>query len=320
MGTQNQEAADTPWTGRVVLVTGAGGFLGWHLCHLLAARGAQVHGIVRDSPAPPVITPHRVDMTRYGDWQRVFHSVRPELVFHLAAPVDLDRSCRAFSRLRAGILDATHHVALTCLDAGTRMVHASTCEVYGTHSPPFSEDLPPLPVSAYSALKASASSWLLTLHRLHGLRVTIVRPFLTYGPGQRAGPLVANAVRAALARTPLNITSGGHTREFNYVADTVAGIASAASVRAVGRVVNIGGGPELRVQDMAREVFSLAGADPGLVRVGALPRRKGEPERFFGDHSLARRLLGHEPRVDLHQGLMLTIQAARRRARSSGHG
>lgn len=299
---------DAPsWSGRRVLVTGAGGFLGSHLCRLLLARGSEVHGIVRHRAAPEGVVPHPADLRHPVAWKAAFEKADPEIVFHLAAPVDLSRSPSALPRLRAGILDATHHVALACLGAGVPLVSTCTCEVYGTQPAPFREDCPPLPVSAYSSLKAAAASWLLTLARQEGLQVTIVRPFLTYGPGHSPRRLVGAAMEAARAGRRFALTAGKQTREFNFVGDLVRGLAAAASPHTRGRVINLGGGPEVEVRAMARIIFSLAGRDPDLVREGSLPHRKGETLRFYGDHALARELLGHQPRVPLEQGLLHTL-------------
>lgn len=294
-----------------VLVTGAGGFLGSWLCRLLLEQGAEVHGTVRGRPAPVGVHSHPVDLERPDAVRACLAGLRPGTVFHLAAPVSLSRAPGAYAALRPGILDATHHLAQACLAHDARLVAAGTCEEYGAQRAPFAEHTPAMPVSAYSALKLAATEWLLTLHRIAGLRVTVVRPFLTYGPGQAPERLIAAAIRAALTKTPLSITDGRQTREVNWVGDVVRGIAAAATPSAIGRIVNIGGGPERSVHALATAVFDLVGADPGLVRCGDLSRRAGEVDRFCGDHRLARELLGHSPAVSLEDGLRATIDHAR---------
>jgi nucleoside-diphosphate-sugar epimerase len=191
------------------------------------------------------------------------------------------------------------------------LVSVGTCESYGDHLAPFSETLEARPVSPYSALKSAASQWVLSLAAQEGLRATVARPFLTYGPGQPEGRLVPIAVARAIAGSPLEMTDGRQTREFNFVEDVARGLCAAAADVAVGRIVNIGGGPEIAVADLARKVFSMAGADPNLVRTSVHARRAGEVDRFVGEHSLARTLLGHTPRVSLDAGLQATIDAAR---------
>ncbi|MFH1468405.1 MAG: NAD(P)-dependent oxidoreductase [Pseudomonadota bacterium] len=297
--------------GQRVLVTGAGGFLGGVLCRRLVEAGAEVHGVMRTRPVPAGALPHRAELSEPNDVARCFAAARPALVFHLAAPVDLSRDPAAFLRLRAGILDATHHVAHACLHHGARLVAAGTCEEYGAAEAPFSEDTPAKPVSAYSALKLAATVWLLTLHRTAGLPVTVVRPFLTFGPGQAPARLVPAAIAAALAGRPLPMTDGRQTRELNHVDDMVEALLAASAPAAVGQLLNLGGGPEIAIRDLAALIFRLAGADPGSIELGALPRRAGEVTRFCGDHTRARALLGIAPRVSLEEGLRRTIAHAR---------
>ena len=110
------------------------------------------------------------------------------------------------------------------------------------------------------------------------------------------------------------MTDGAQTREVNYVDDVARGlVAAATSSRALGEVINIGGGPELSVRALVERIFERCGAPRVLVQAGALPRRGGEIPRFVGEHDKARRLLGHAPRVDLDAGLDRTIAARRAR-------
>ncbi len=311
MSSQLPPSAPLPLVHPSVLVTGAGGFIGRRLCSLLLEQGAEVHGTVRTSAALPGVIAHTVELSDPTAVLACFDAVRPALVYHLASPVDLSRDPAAFAALRPGILDATHHVAQGCIAHGARLVSTGTCEEYGAQRAPFTESMQAMPVSAYSSLKLAATQWLLTLHRVAGLQATVVRPFLSYGPGQAPGRLIPAAIAAAIAGLPFDITDGRQTRELNFVDDVARGIAAAASPAALGAVLNIGGGPELSVRQLAATIFELADADPALVRPGALPLRPGEVERFYGDHSRARELLGHHPRVGLHQGLRATIDHVR---------
>ena len=121
-----------------------------------------------------------------------------------------------------GVVQLTERVAQACLQADVRLVHVGTCEEYGDGPCPFYEDQLPQPVSPYSTAKVAATLRVLALHRTRGLRVTVARPFLTYGPGQTGDRLIPAAIRAALGGTPFAMTEGRQTREVNYVEDTVA--------------------------------------------------------------------------------------------------
>ncbi len=271
------------------LVTGASGFLGGALVHHLESQGRTVRRWSRDEAL---------------DLQGV------DEVFHLASPVDPSRDADMVAMFE-GVVQLTERVAQACLQADVRLVHVGTCEEYGDGPCPFYEDQLPQPVSPYSTAKVAATLRVLALHRTRGLRVTVARPFLTYGPGQTGDRLIPAAIRAALGGTPFAMTEGRQTREVNYVDDMVRGIALAAAPRAEGVLLNMGGGSEHGVRDLAATVFRLAGADPSLVKAGALPRRGGEVERFYGDHTRAGELLGHQPVVTLEAGLEETIRHAR---------
>ena len=300
-----QWTSATNWLGRTVMVTGASGFLGGAVARLLLELGAQVHGTgCCRLPGEGVIA-HRMRLP--DEVEPVFAAVKPEVIFHLASPVDLARDPALYTRLREGVLDGSAAVAAMALRLGARLVQVGTCEEYGAAEAPFSETLAPAPVSPYSALKAAATDWALMLHRTVGLKVGVVRPFRGYGPGDQSS-VISAAARAALLKRPFEMTDGAMVREWNHVDALAEGIVAAgAHPDAVGRVVNIGGGPRVSVIDVVRRVFRLAGADEELIRVGALPRRSGEIERFWGDHSLARSLWGEITQPELDEGLSDTL-------------
>jgi len=264
-----------------VLVTGSGGFIGGEVLRQVpGALGSRDPAAIRRE--------------------------RPDLVIHCASPVDPSRDADD-DAMRAGVLELSLAVAEACRAVDARLVHVGTCEEYGDGPAPFHEDQPPRPVSPYSRWKAEATRRVLALE---GLRVTVARPFLTYGPGQRGPRLIPSAIRAALAGHDFDMTPGTQTREVNFVEDIARGLLACRSEAVIGRIVNIGGGPEVRVIDLVRRIFELCDADPERIRT-VRPQRSGEVPRFVGDHRRARDLLGHRPRVDLDEGLARTIEALR---------
>jgi dTDP-glucose 4,6-dehydratase len=228
----------------------------------------------------------------------------------LGSPVDPDRDPQRFEEMQQGVLTSSAAVAQACLSSQTRLVHVGTCEVYGDGPTPFSEDQALRPVSPYSAAKAAADLWIQTLMRTQGLKASIARPFLSYGPGQRSGALIPTAIQAALHGAPFPMTQGTQTRELNYVSDMAQALTLAAAPAAIGQTLNLCCGQEHTVREIVERIYHLAGANPALVQVGALPHRAGESQRFFGDPSRIQ-ALGYKPQVSLDQGLMACIQAAR---------
>lgn len=286
-------------------MTGAAGFLGRAVCDILQEAGAEVYGTWRHRPTPahipgePALLPDAAD--------DLVRRMQPEVVFHLACPVKLARTPSLYNPLRVGILDASVAIARACSTHGARLVHVGTCEEYGDGVAPFAESQATRPVSPYSALKAAATAWVEMEGRISALEATVVRPFRCYGAGDTRS-VIALAALAALEDRAFPMTDGAQVREWN-TADAVATgiVAAGAHPEAVGRVLNLGGGERRSVRGVVERVFALVGADPARVEVGALPRRGGEVERFWGDHTQAEALWGPLPNPPLDEGLAEAI-------------
>lgn len=292
-------------------MTGAAGFLGREALRQLRGHGAEVHATTRGRS--PVAGASTLQAETPAELAQCVRRIAPDLVLHLASPVSLAREPEVLDALWPGIFETTDAVARACLALDTRLIVAGSCEEYGDGPAPFREAQAASPISPYGTAKAAATHRVQALARANGLRATVVRPFLTYGPGQDPERLVPAALDAATRGQAFATTDGRQTREFNHVSDIVRGVLAARRPAATGRVINIGGGPELTVLEMVRRIWALAGADPALIQVGALPRRAGESDRFVGDHSLAGSLLGHRPLLSLDQGLAATLAAWRQR-------
>lgn len=298
-----------------VLVTGGTGFMGRHLVRALAARGDEVCVVGRRPPgalpaeALPAGTRYEpTDLALPGAAAALLGRLRPERVFHLASAVDVRRDLGLLDEQVRSTQMSAVHVARACLEHGVgRLVHVGTCEEYGNGPAPFREEQDPAPVSPYSAAKVAATAFVRMLSASFGLPAVVVRPFLTYGPGQTAGQMIPALIRSALDGRDFPMTGGEQTREFNYVDDVVDGFLRAAEAPGVeGLVINIGCGEPRRIRDVATLVLRLLG-DPVRAEFGKLPYRPGETWDFYCSNERARRLLGWSPRVGLEDGLQRTI-------------
>lgn len=304
------------WSGRRVLVTGAGGFIGSHLAERLTSLGAEVRAMVHynclgrngwlDSSAlANDMEIHAGDIT---DRDSVRAAVKGrEVVFHLAALIAIPYSYRApVSYVRANI-EGTLNVLQAALDEGVaRVVQTSTSEVYGTaRIVPIAESHPLVGQSPYSASKIGADQMAEAYYRSFQLPVATIRPFNTFGPRQSMRAVIPTIIGQALHLGAVKLGRTDVTRDFNHVSNTVDGfLAVAASDRALGRVINIGSGAEVTIADVVRMVTEVTGCaievetDQTRLRPEA-----SEVERLWADIGVARDLLGYVPRKTLRDGI-----------------
>jgi NAD dependent epimerase/dehydratase len=308
------------WSGRRVLVTGAGGFIGSHLIEQLVSLGAATRALIRytstagrgwleDSPAGADVEFIAGDICDTGILERAMRDV--DVVFHLAALIGIPYSYYApqsYVRVNVegtmAVLDAARRRGVA------RVVHTSTSEVYGTaQAVPIAESHPLQAQSPYSASKAAADLLAYSYHRAFGANVVIVRPFNTYGPRQSARAVIPTIVTQALAGAPIRLGHLFPTRDFTFVADTVDGFLRAGVQSGVsGQVINLGSGQEISIRDLAERIQRLMGTALPVEADAARERPPtSEVDRLCADATRARQLLEWTPRHDLDDGLQQTI-------------
>ncbi len=300
------------------VVTGAAGFLGSHLCERLVSRGDDVVGIDN-------LLTGRIDNLShlFGQERFTFQHHNVSSYVHVPGPVDAvlhfaspaspkDYLELPIQTLKVGSL-GTHNLLGLAKDKQARFLLASTSEVYGdpeVHPQPeeyWGHVNPVGPRGVYDEAKRFAEAITMAYHRFHGVDVRIVRIFNTFGPRLRPadGRVVSNFLVQALTGKPITVYGdGGQTRSFCYVDDEVDGILALLDSDHVGPV-NIGNPDEFTVAELARLVIEVTDSSSEVVHE-ALP--VDDPARRRPDISLARRLLGWEPRVPLREGLERTAQ------------
>ena len=301
--------------GRVV-ITGGAGFLGSHLCDQLLARDDRVvcvDNLVTGSLANiehlfahPRFTFVEHDVSNYlwveGEVDAVLHFASP------ASPKDyLDMPIQT---LKVGSL-GTHNTLGLAKAKRSRYFLASTSEVYGDPQVhPQTEDYwghvnPVGPRGVYDEAKRFAEAMTMAYHRYHGLEVRIVRIFNTYGPRMRPGDgrVVSNFIVQALEGKPLTIYGDGRqSRSFCFVDDEVRGLLALLDSDCTGPV-NLGNTHEFTMQELADVVLEATGSSSEIVYE---PLPVDDPTQRRPDISLARRVLGWEPQVELREGIERT--------------
>lgn len=296
---------------QTVLVTGADGFIGSHLTEALVRAGYKVRAFVLynsfnswgwlDRCAPEVNGKFEV----FAGDIRDPHGVRTAMqgcdaVLHLAALIAIPYSYHSPDTYVDTNIKGTLNIVQAARELGlSKVIHTSTSEVYGTaRFVPITEEHPLQGQSPYSASKIGADQIALSFHAAFGTPVTIIRPFNTYGPRQSARAVIPTIItQIANGKRELKLGALHPTRDFNFVADTVAGfLAALKSDRGVGEVINLGSNYEISIGDTARTIAEVMGADIQVLSdAQRLRPEKSEVDRLWASNAKAAELLAWKP-------------------------
>jgi NAD dependent epimerase/dehydratase len=310
-----------PVNGQRVLVTGAAGFIGSHLCHALVDRGARVTALCRytsrreagNLAALPAEVRSEVDV-HFGDLRDRDFIGRlvgdAEAVFNLAASISVPYSFEAPREVVMTNVEGTLNVLSAAAACGTRMLQMSSSEVYGTAQyTPIDERHPLDAQSPYAASKVGADKLAESFHLSFGLPVVIARPFNTYGPRQSLRAVIPTVIAQALAGGDLRLGSLTPTRDFVFVRDTVDGLIRLIEHgETAGGTFNIATGEDVSVAHVVELVGEIVGRE---LRVQSVEERvrpeRSEVHQLLGDASKLQALTGWEPRTDLRTGLAAVV-------------
>jgi UDP-glucose 4-epimerase len=305
------------------LVTGGAGFIGSNLVDALLARGDEVTILDDlstgrrenlDGALGAGATLVELDIRDAAAVATATATARPEVVFHLAAQIDVRRSV-AEPAFDASInVGGTANVLEAARTAGARrLVFVSTGgAIYGEgegQELPLGEEAPIAPLAPYGQSKFAGEGYLALYERLYGLSSVSLRLGNVYGPRQdplgEAGVIAIFCGRLRAGERPTVFGDGRQTRDYIYVGDVVAAALSAAAAEASG-AINIGTGIETDVLELAQRLGELEGVEfePELA-----PARTGEVQRVSIDPARAERELGWRARTDLAEGLRLTLES-----------
>jgi nucleoside-diphosphate-sugar epimerase len=290
----------------MVLVTGASGFIGSHLCRLLAHHGAIIETTSRRSQpvTPGIRRTHVVDLCDIAAVRELVTRARPDYVFHLSAITSASRDLdNALPTLHANLVSTVN--LLTCVtQVGScrRVVLAGSLEEQGgVH----------VPSSPYAASKHAGTQYARMFNALYGTPTAVARIFMVYGPSQPDRRKLIPYVALSLLRQQAPMLSSGERMvDWIYVQDVAEGLARLAIAPGVeGTTVDIGSGVLTSVGEVARQIAALInnGLEPVL---GAISDRPHETV-CAADIEATRRLINYAPSVSLAEGLRRTVESFR---------
>lgn len=303
------------------VVTGGAGFIGSHLVDLLVENGHQVTVIDNLSSGRRENIARHLESgdvelleqdIRDADFEAIFKRVEPEVVYHLAAQIDVRRS------VEDPLLDAEMNITATIrlADAARRtgvrrVVHTSSGgSIYGEPEQfPATEELHVNPKSPYAASKVAGELYLNVYRALYGLETSFIAPANVYGPRQNpfgeAG-VVAIFSRNLLDGKPTRVFGGGtNTRDYVYVGDVARAFYLASQDAGDGERFNIGTGVETTDRQLHAAVAKAVEAEDNPANE---PARLGDVARSALSYEKAQRVLGWEPQVDLEEGIARTVE------------
>jgi len=291
--------------GKRVLVTGANGFIGAHLCRRLCQEGAEVHAVYR-SQRPDVAPGQQLwqgDLSALESVKKIMGETRPEVIFHLASHVKGAPGLENVLPTFQSNLQSTVNI-LTVAAETTRPRVILT----GSLAEPEAENGELFPSAPYAAAKWASSGYARMFQALYKLPTVIARVFMVYGPAQiDLTKLIPYVTLSLLQGKAPKITSGDRLVDWIYVSDVVSGFLSLAEAPAIeGATLELGSGTLISIREIVQQVAQLIGngVEPDF---GALPDRPLEPTRIAKVAETFAKI-GWKPTVALHEGLRRTVE------------
>jgi dTDP-glucose 4,6-dehydratase len=307
-----------------ILITGAAGFLGSHLCDSLVNLGHNIIGMDNFITGNPENLAHLAgnpsfSFIRHDVSDFIFVPGKIDFILHFASPASpnpespLGYPNLPIQTLKAGAL-GTHNTLGVAISQDSRFLLASTSEIYGDplehpqketywgHVDPIGSR------SVYDEAKRFAEALTMAYHRFHGVNTRIVRIFNTYGPRMRLddGRVVPNFIQQALRGEPLTIYGdGSQTRSFCFVDDLIDGLLK-LMMSEEHMPVNIGNPAETSILEFAETINHLTGNKAGIIKK-AEKRLGDDPQRRQPDITRANEILGWQPKISIEEGLLITI-------------
>ena len=299
--------------GKKVLITGANGFIGFHLVNGLLEAGAAVYPVVGPGLNILNVPSVKVDITDFDSVGEYFASVKPDVVYHLGAIVNLARDFEVGLKCADINIKGTINVLEAASLANVKhFVFFSTQEVYGDTSVPYREDQTLNPPSAYAISKIAGENFCKYYGGLRNLDWTVFRLSTVYGPGQDNSRFIPTIIRNAIKGEDILLNSGRKKRDYVYIEDVIdCVISSIYNEQALNQVFNVGGGVSYSLKNLVEKINKLAG-NKSSIFLNKFPERVGEADNMLSDIGKSGKTLGWKPKTFLDKGLENTIEFYRK--------
>lgn len=303
-----------------IIVTGAAGFIGSHLCEHLLRKGHRVVGV--DGYVGSTANELKNRNLKKAEWYSGFQLKKGNLlninwegllkntdaVFHLAGIPGVRSSWGNEFKL---YVDYNILATQKLLEASRRhplkkFIYISTSSVYGNTSGKTAEDQPASPLSPYGVSKLTGEQLCHVYQKAYGVPIVTLRYFTVYGPRQRPDMAFHRFIRNLLEGNPIPVYGDGkQTRDFTYVADCVSGTASVLDAKTViGETINIGGTERASILEVIEILEEVTGIQANLEFQRTA---QGEPKHTWADITKAHKLLNYQPRTKLIDGLKMEV-------------
>lgn len=306
------------FNGKIILITGGGGYLGSRLAKRLLHSGAKIFllDICFNALSENLLTAFDniekldVDITNKSEIEAICLRTKPDYVFHFCALLQRERNFLLYPRLYDVNVMGTLNLleALKLIDY-KGFYFSSTSEVYGSKNlSPFHEEMVPSPITPYSLTKLMAEHLIETFSETHLKPYTILRVFNFFGPDMPKNFFLSQLLAALDRDEYFEMTEGAQQRDFLYIDDLLdALIQVSVSTSSNGQRINVCSGLGVQLKELSFEVAKILGKT-NLLKIGALPYRNNEIWEMIGDNHKLMNIFNWSPSVTIYEGLNKIIR------------
>ena len=313
----NLEEIMKTFSGKIILVTGADGFVASHLCEHLVSKNAKVIALLRRNSGGIFKNLNEIKKSvkiKWGDTQDLSllteTTKNVDIIYHLAAQSHVGHSLHnPYETITNDIVSTLNVVEAARKNDVKRIIHAGSSEIYGDPKyVPIDTKHPLQPRSPYAAAKASAENILESYFHTYGLPVVMSRFFNIFGPRQGLDQAIPKFILQALNEKNITIYGNGkQTRDYTYVDDAVNAYSKLGLIPNLeGKVMNFGTGKEIQIRKLAKLIIELCNSNSKLKFSNNL--RSGETPRLLCNSNIAKKITKWKPTVSFEDGVKRTIE------------